>query len=272
VADVPGAGALAPYARLLAAQARGQAQYRASFAFDTTGSVLYALADLAQVLVMFRVTRALGGFDFRQTLLIASLAVCGFALADLVVGNVDRLRVLIRSGLLDAVLVRPLGVLGQLLVMDFAPRRIGRVVVAGSVLVVALLRAGIHWNPARVALAVAAPLAAAVLFGSVFVATATVAFWWIESGEIANGLTYGGRDFTSYPVTVYGTLFRTILGYAAGYAFAGYYPGLALLGLPDPLGLPRWVGWCSPGVALPSAAAAGLVWRFGIRRYRSTGS
>jgi len=51
-----------------------------------------------------------------------------------------------------------------------------------------------------------------------------------------------------------------------------YQPALALLGQADPLGLPAWAGFVSPLVALVAAGCAALVWRSGIRHYRSTGS
>jgi ABC-type Na+ transport system ATPase subunit NatA len=60
----------------------------------------------------------------------------------------------------------------------------------------------------------------------------------VESGEIANGLTYGGLSFTQYPITIYGTLFRRLFAYAVGFAFVAYYPTLALLERADPLGAP----------------------------------
>jgi ABC-2 type transport system permease protein len=263
---------LRAYARLLVAQARSQAQYRASFAFDVTGSFLFASADLVAVVVLFRVTRRLGGFDFRTSLLMATAAECGFALADLCVGSIERMRLYVRHGLLDTVLIRPLGTLGQIVVMDFAPRRIGRLLVTGALYVGCLSRADLDATPATVALAVLTPLAGAVLFAAVFVATATVAFWWIDSGEFANAMTYGGREFTAYPLTVFGTGIRTLFGYVVGYAFTGYYPVLTLLGRADPLGLPGWAGWCSPLVALVAAVVAGAVWRIGVRHYRSSGS
>src|SRR5690606_27929518 len=115
--------------------------------------------------------------------------------------------------LLDAILVRPLSVLGQLLALDFTIRRISRVAVALAVLAGGLVTADIPWTPARVLLIVVAPFAGALFFGAVFVATATVAFWWIESGEFANGFTYGGKEFSSYPVTVYNGTFRWLFGY-----------------------------------------------------------
>jgi ABC-2 type transport system permease protein len=105
-----------------------------------------------------------------------------------------------------------------------------------------------------------------------FVITASVAFWWTDSGEFGNAFTYGGRDFTSYPVSVYSGWFRTAFAYTLGFAFVSYYPALALLGVPDPIGLPGWVGWCAPLVAVAATTLAALIWRLGLRHYTSTGS
>jgi ABC-2 type transport system permease protein len=123
-----------------------------------------------------------------------------------------------------------------------------------------------------VLLVVTAPICGAVFFGAVFVASATFAFFWIDSGEFANGFTYGGRDFSSYPINVYSGVFRRVFAYSLGFAFVAYYPALMLLGRPDPLGLPGWVAWTSPLVSLAAALLAALAWRFGVRHYRSTGS
>ena len=265
-------GSFTAYRHILAAQVRGQAQYRASFTIDVIGSVMFGVIDIASILVLFRVTPSLGGFAFADVFLMAALASIAFALADLVVGNVERLRVYVRGGLLDAVLVRPLGVLTQLAALDVAPRRLGRVVFGVVMLVLAVRQAQLLLTPMSLALLIVTPLAGAVIFGAVFVATATVAFWWIESGEIANGLTYGGHDFTSYPITIYGALFRRLLAYGIGFAFVAYYPALALLGRSDPLGAPAALGYAAPLAAAIIAGAAALLWRTGVRHYRSTGS
>ena len=260
------------YLYLLRATVRAQAQYRLSFLFDVLGSSLGVLLDMVAVLVFFRVTRSLAGFPLREAFLMASLATLGFALADLVASNVDLLRFNVRTGRLDALLVRPLALLPQLVVLDFAPRRIGRVVQALVVYGIALGYAGPAWDPARAVLAALAPLSAGVFYGALFVAFGSVAFWWIESAEFANGFTYGGRDFAAYPLTVYSGLFRRLFGYSLGFAFVAYYPALALLGRADPLHGPAWFGWCAPLVAAAAAGAAAGIWRLGVRHYRSTGS
>ncbi|MGC5018218.1 ABC transporter permease [Micromonospora sp. DT47] len=265
-------GAFAAYRALLGAQARSQASYRTSFVVDLLGNVGSTVFDVVTVLVLYGVTRELGGFRLHETLVMVGLSAGAFAVADLLVGNIERLPRYVRTGLFDAVLVRPLGALPQLLLMDLPVRKVSRAVFGLAVLVVALATAGIDWTPGRVLLAVVAPLAGVVFFGSVFVATATVSFHWVESGELANSVTYGGRDFTAYPVTVFDGWFRAAFAYGLGFAFVSYQPALALLGRADPLGLPAWAGWAAPGVALVAAAGAAAAWRTGVRHYRSTGS
>jgi ABC-2 type transport system permease protein len=265
-------GAATAYRALLRAQARSQTAYRTSFVVDLLGNVGATVFDVVTVLVLYGVTHELGGFTLSETLVMVGLSSCAFATADLLVGNIERLPRYVRTGLLDAVLLRPLGALPQLLLMDLPLRKLSRALFGLAVLVVALATAPIDWTPGRVALAVVAPLAGVVFFGSLFVATATVSFYWVESGELANSLTYGGRDFTSYPVTIFEGWFRAAFAYGLGFAFVSYQPALALLGRADPLGLPAWAGWASPGVALVAAAGATAAWRVGVRHYRSTGS
>ena len=133
----------------------------------------------------------------------------------------------------------------------------------------------IDWTPARVALLVVAPLAGAVFFGAIFVASASLAFWWIDSGELGNAFTYGGRDFTVVPDarSTAGWFRRRLRVRPRASVSSPTSPALALLGRADPLGLPAWAGWISPaGRAGRGGARPPLVWRAGVRHYRSTGS
>jgi ABC-2 type transport system permease protein len=266
----PGGGRA--YVALLQGQVRSMTSYRASFAVELVTNLAVTGLDVLAVLVLFRVTRTVGGFTLPEALLMVGLSSSAFAVADFVVGNIDRIKTYVRMGTLDAVLVRPLSAFGQLVLMDLPLRKASRVIVAAGVLAVAVNIADLEWTPGRAALLVTAPLAGAVFFASIFVTSASLAFWWVESGEVGNAFTYGGRDFTAYPVSVYSGWFRTLFAYALGFGFVAYHPALALLGRADPLGLPAWVGWASPLVALVAAGAAAAVWRSGIRHYRSTGS
>src|SRR5262249_22715178 len=156
--------------------------------------------DLLTVLVIFRVTRTLGGFAFPSVFLMSTISGLSFAAADLTVGNVEKLRLGIRTGQLDVLFIRPLGILRQLIATDFELRRIGRVVEGLVAVAIACALAHVAWSVPVAVLLVLTVLSGTVFFGALFVAGATVTFWWIDSGEFANGFTYGGRDFTTYPV------------------------------------------------------------------------
>jgi ABC-2 type transport system permease protein len=251
---------------------RARAAYRLSFWADMATNVLYLGADLLSLLVMFAVADSLGGFTRPQVLVMFGISGIAFTLADMVVGNIERIRLYVRAGTLDTVMIRPLGVLGQLLCMDFGVRRVGRLIYTMVLLIWALSLNHPQWTPARAGMLIVAPIAGAALFGSVFVATSTIAFWWIESGDIANVVTYGGRDFTSYPTAIYEGWFRRVFGFVLGLGFVAYYPTLFILGLSDPIGLPSWTGWVTALAAPLAVGAAALVWRTGVRHYRSTGS
>ncbi|SDT64751.1 ABC transporter permease [Actinoplanes derwentensis] len=265
-------GELRAYAALGAAQIRSAASYRTSFWVEMVGSMGATVFDVLTVLVLFRATPAVGGFTLREAVLITGISAAGFSLADLLVGNVDHLKNHVRAGTLDAVLVRPLAALPQLLLMDLPVRKALRVLFGFTVLGLAVAANDVDWTAARVLLLVLTPLAAAVFFSSIFVLSASLAFWWVDSGEIGSAFTYGGRDFTSYPISVYGSWFRNLFAYTLGFGFIAYQPALTLIGRDDPLGLPAWSGFLSPLVALGAATLAAVVWRSGIRHYRSTGS
>ena len=263
---------LRAYAALLGGQWRSMMAYRASFVVEMISNIGGTALDVIAVLVIFRATPTIAGFTLTEAILMVSLSSCAFNLADFVVGNIDRLTTYVRTGMMDTVLLRPLSALSQLVFMDLPLRKALRVALAVVVLVVALGLNDINWTPARVALALLVPVAGAVFFGAIFVLSASLAFWWVDSGQLGNAFTYGGRDFTSYPVPVYAGWFRAVFAYGLGFAFVAYQPALALLGRTDPLGLPGWTGYVSSLVALLAAGIAALVWRSGIRHYRSTGS
>jgi len=260
------------YTRLVHAQVRGQLSYRLSFALNCVSQMFAQGTDLVAILVLFGRITSLGGFDVRQVLLIYSLSGVSFGLADLTVGSVELLPELIRTGRFDVLLMRPVGTLAQLVLSDFQLRRFGRAATALGVLVYILSTSDIQWTLPRVLLVVLTPLAGAVIFGSIFVLANSVCFWLIDGGELANTVTYGGSYFSSYPITVFADWLRYFLAYVVLGAFVAYYPALALLGKPDPLGAPQWLCWSGPAAAALAATVTGAVWRIAVRHYRGTGS
>lgn len=257
--------------RLVGAQIRSQLQYRLSFTLEALGSFWIAFIDFLVVLVIFRNVPRLNSWSVHEVAFLYALSSITFAVTDMVIGQLDQFPQKIRDGNFDILLVRPRGTLLQVIASDFTLRRVARVLQGAIVLVYALSALTIHWSLARAAVLVVSLPSAVVIFGSIWVVGACLAFWTTDGGEFTNAFTYGGTAMAQYPFDIYSTWLRRLLGFVVPLSFVCYFPALYVLGKPDPLGLPRFLDFLSPAVALAAAVVAGAIWKFAVRHYRSAG-
>lgn len=265
-------GPLRLYLRLVGAEVRSTMEYPTSFALGVGTNLVLCALDLVAVAAVFSNVDTFAGWRLREVLLLYGVGQTAFYLADLAVGQLDDLPRLVRTGRLDVLLLRPRRVLFQVVASDVDLRSLGKVAQAVAVLVVGLVTAGVAWGPSTVALLAVALVSGAAIYASVWVATTAITFWLVDSREVSSAFTYGGRELSTYPLGIYGQWLRHLVRFVVPLAFAAYYPTLGLLGRDDPLGGPSWLAWAGPGVAVVAATVAGLVWRAGVRGYRSTGA
>jgi ABC-2 type transport system permease protein len=259
------------YGMLLRAGIAGQTTYRASFVLELLGTALGAGLDFVEVFAVFHQVPSIAGLSFAEVVLVFAISSTGFATADLLVGQSDAVIRHVREGTFDVVLLRPLSVLGQLAAADLQLRRLGRVGISLLLLGTVLTRLPVDWTPARAGMLVLAPVTATVVFGALFVAAGAVSFWLVEATEVTSALTYGSGYLGEWPTSVLTPVLARFFTFVVPAAFTGYLPALAILGRPEPTGLPGWLPWASPLVAVLAAAAAGLLWRSGIRHYVGAG-
>jgi ABC-2 type transport system permease protein len=251
---------------------RADFQYRLSFFSMAAGQFFITFLDFLAILVIFTKVEALGGWSVAEVAVLYGLSGVAFVLADVFVGQVEACARRIKDGSFDLLLIRPLGPLLQLSADEFAIRRVGKLVQATGVLVVALVAADIAWSPAAVVWLLVSITAGAVIAGSVWIVSSSLSFWTVDTQEVANTFTYGGNYLTSYPLHIFSEWLRNLLAFVVPLAFVSYYPALVLLDRADPLGLPDGVRFAGPAAAVAAAFLARTVWRIAVRHYQSTGS
>ncbi|GMA87767.1 ABC transporter permease [Angustibacter aerolatus] len=270
--DVGGvAERLRPYRVLVRSRVRAQTAYRASFALDVLGNVGIGAIEFVEIYTILTRVDGLGGLDASGALLVFALANVAFSLADLAVGHVDERPRYLRAGTLDAFLLRPLPVLAQAhdrgRVAEAArthrpgPRGARRRRAHRRLRLDAGTRGPARADPAGGCGA----LRGAVRRGERLPVLAG------RRQRATNSFTYGGSYAASYPASVYGVVLRTVFAFVVPAAFVAYLPALLLTGSPGPAGLPSWLGWCTPVVALLAWAVAGLTWRAGLRHHTGAG-
>ncbi|MCX4526048.1 MULTISPECIES: ABC transporter permease [unclassified Streptomyces] len=251
---------------------RSTMTYRTSFFLALFGNATIQLLDFVAIYIMFSHVDSLGGFSLPEIALLYGSCSASLGLADLLLGNTDRVGARVRDGSLDTMLVRPVPVLAQVAADRFALRRLGRIVQGLAVLGWALAVLDVEWTPGKALLVPVMIVAGAAIFAAVMVAGAAFQFVAGDAAEVQNSFTYGGNAMLQYPPTVFGKELLRGVTFIVPLAFVNWLPALHVLGRPDPLGLPGWVGYLSPLVAFVAFLPASLAWRAGVRSYRSTGS
>ncbi|MFK4087478.1 ABC transporter permease [Kribbella sp. NPDC020789] len=251
---------------------RSTLAYPASFVLLMVTGILITITDFLAVLLMFSHITAFGGFSLAEMALLYATSSLTMGVADLLTGSIERVGRRIRSGSLDAYLVRPVPAFIQTAADEFRLDKAGRVLQATAVLVIALSQLDVDWTVAKGIMLLVGTLSGVLIFGSFFVLGAAFQFVAIDSAELSNSFTYGGRTLTQYPLTAFGKDVVRAVTFVVPLAFVNFYPVLFVLGKQAPLGLPSWIGLLSPVAAAVMVTLAALGWRGGLRRYRSTGS
>ncbi|WP_244328428.1 ABC transporter permease [Yimella sp. cx-51] len=259
------------YRAVLASRMRSQRSYRTNFRLDIASSTLIGLIELAEIWVLFHAVGVLGGYSFKEILLVYGIADLCFSLADLVVGHCDNLPTYLRAGTLDVFYLRPQPILAQLITSDISLKRLSRAAVAATCIVVALWLNDIDWTAAKVLLLVLSLVSATLIFTAQYIAAAGLQFFLINGAEATNAFVYGGRYASTQVASVWTNPLKVIFGFVFPMAFAAFIPSLWLLDKPGPAMFPSWLAWATPVMAAWSWGVAMLCWRWGLRHYQGGG-
>ncbi|MEC4015150.1 ABC transporter permease [Streptomyces sp. H27-D2] len=251
---------------------RSTMAYRASFVMTAVGNFAAGGLDFVAIMLMFSHVDALGGFSLAEVAFLYGTSSASLGLADLLLGNPDRIGQRVRDGTMDTLLVRPVPVFAQVAADRFALRRIGKISQGSLVLGWSLLQLDVDWTAVNIALVPVTLISGAAIFGAVFAAGGAFQFWAQDAAEVQNSFTYGGGTLLQYPPTLFAEELVRGVTFIVPLAFVNWLPALHILGRADPLGLPGWLDFAGPLVALLTCGVAGLAWRAGLRGYRSTGS
>jgi ABC-2 type transport system permease protein len=261
------------YGRYAAASIRAQAQYPASLLMLSLGQFAATFVEFIAIWALFARFRHIQGWSFGEVAIFYGVVNVAFALADAVTRGFDVFGPeFVKTGAFDRLLLRPLPAAFQLLGHELSLRRIGRLIQGVIVFAVGVAATRVDWGPGSALLIAWAVAGGMALFSGLLVLQATLAFWTVESLEIANILTYGGVEAGQYPLGVYAAWFRDLLIFVVPIGAVAYFPVVALLGRHDPLGAPDWFLPVSPALGVAFLGVSLWVWRFGVRRYASTGS
>jgi len=231
--------------------------------------MIVVITDPIGLIFLFSRFGSIGSWTAERILLIYSLAVTSFGLAESLCRGLDNFPWrMLRTGTFDRVLLRPRPLFLQVAGSYFHIHRLARVFCGLGAIVWCLWKLNMQVTFLNVATILLALAGGFLTYTGVFLMTSGIAFFTIKGLDWIFIFTNASYQVTRCPMDYMPRILRNVFTFFVPMLVISYYPAAAVCGW----GESYWKGL----LALPAGIAflmfSMLVWSFGVRHYKSTGS
>jgi ABC-2 type transport system permease protein len=261
------------YLLLLGAAYRSQLQYRGNFLMVILAGVAYQGVGLAFVWVVVEKFGSVGGWSMGEIAFLYGMRLTSHALWTVPMHCVVGIDWQVKNGEFDRYLIRPVGLMTQMLTSRFAVQVLGDLLGGVGILLAAGSMVDIDWSPGAVLLLLAALAGGAMVEASFQLAIGSLTFRMLDTRalrmQVIDSLcnTFGG-----YPLKIFPGTMRFALTFVLPLAFIAYLPTGVLLDRTDELHVAEWLAIGAPLLGPLLLGLAYLFWRSQIKHYSSSGS
>jgi ABC-2 type transport system permease protein len=244
-------------------------QYRTSFWLLSFGQFFIPFTVFAGLYFLFERFGQIKGWDFFEVALCFAVIHMAFATSECFARGYDAFSSLVVNGEFDRVLVRPRSTVVQVLGSKFEFTRFGRILQSVMVLGWALMNLSIEWSVIKAITLCLMIISGVLIFTGIYIVAATMCFWTIQGIEVINIFTDGGREIAQYPLNIYQKWITKFFTYVIPFGTVNYLPLMYILGRTEGNDILHML---TPLIGSLFILPCLLVWHFGVRHYRSTGS
>lgn len=254
------------YLKFLSIHLRSAMTYRASFFLSCLGHLLTTTNVFLGVVFLMDRFQSVGGYTLPQLALCYAVILTATSLAECFARGFDVFHRLLSDARFDRIMVRPRSLLFQVLCQEMKPTMFARLLQAVVMLIWAIGAGAVRWTAAKALTLALMILCGAAIFFGLFLVNACICFFTLEHIETMNIFIDGPREYGKYPFGIYGKPVLLILTFLVPLALIQHWPLQYLLDRG-----PAWYGLL-PLASLLFLIPCTLLWRLGVRHYRSTGS
>lgn len=255
------------YTRYFSIHIKSVIQYKMSFLLTTIGQFLVSFNVFLGIYFMFMRFDLVNGFTYSEVLLCFSIVLIGYSFAECFGRGFDTFSSIISNGEFDRIMVRPRNEILQVLGSKIEFTRIGRMLQAVVMFIYGIAKSEVSWSVDKIVTVIFMVIGGTVLFTGIFIIYAALCFFTIEGLEFMNIFTDGAREYGKYPISIYGKRVLQLCTFIVPFALIQYYPLLYLLDKNSN----KW-NMVFPLLACIFIIPCYLLWKTGVKHYKSTGS
>jgi len=244
-------------------------EYRIDFVIGITAMFVANMMSVVFFWVIFENVISLNGWSFGQILFLSGMlsVVSGFWHTFLSGSSPWRLEEYVRRGILDTVLLKPIGTLRYFLMSNIDEDGFGELIAAFFILITGANLSGIIWNFHNILLLTAFIISGILIFFSIITIFSCLAFWTTRVHSISR-IVWHFMVFVKYPLEIYNPAIIFLLTFILPLGFINYYPSEIFLGK----GLHLQFAYLAPIIGVVALIISYLFWKFSLKHYTSTGS
>ncbi len=242
-------------------------QYKLSFILTAIGQALTSMFSLLAIYFLFDKFGNIQGYTFENVLICFVISYLGFSISECFFRGFDNFSTIISNGEFDRILVRPVSTMLQVLGTKIEFAKIGRAILAIIIFIILLFYCPYLLTIDKFITILLMLFGTIVIFSSLHVLKAALTFFTIESLEIMNIFTDGGRDLTQYPLNIYKKWVLDFFTYIIPLSMVNYYPLLYIIGKSD-----NSLYIIAPLISILFVLPCYLIWKIGVKKYQSVGS
>ena len=254
------------YLKFLSIHMRSSMTYRASFFLSCLGHLLITTNVFLSVAFLLDRFGSIGEYTMPQLSLCYSVILAATSLAECFGRGFDAFTRILSEAQFDRIMLRPRSLFFQVICQDMKPTMLARVLQAAVMLVWGIGAGAVVWTPLKALVLALMILCGAGIFFGLFLVNACICFFTLEHVETLNIFLDGPREYGKYPFGIYGKPVLLVLTFLVPLALVQHWPLQYLFDRG-----PAWYGLL-PIVSLLFLIPCTLLWRLGVRHYRSTGS
>ena len=215
----------------------------------------------------------IGDWNVNEMLFLFSILFLTYAIVVSLFADLRDFSCMIREGRFDRLVVRPRGLLFQLILNNAdIIASAGHGTLGLILFFVSAGKVGIVWNLQTALYYIGAIIGGVLIQGALFIFFSALSFYFVETNSIREIFYWNMRKFAGYPISIYSKLIQTIMIYVVPFAFVNYFPAQYLLRKEDMANYPEFYMYVAPFVGVIMYLAAYGFWRISVKRYTSTGN
>lgn len=212
-------------------------------------------------------------WDMNEMMFLYSLLFLTYGILIIFFTGLRDFGTIIQNGTFDRILLRPRGLLFQIIAINadwFAA--LGHGGLGITLFIISANRVHITWNAVNILYYILAVIGGVLIQGAIFLFFASLSFFFIKVDNIRNTFYWTLRRFAGYPISIFPKLMQYIIMYVIPLAFVNYFPAQYLIRNRDIHLYPKIYMYLTPVIGVFMYLFAYGFWRFSVRYYKSTGN